>query len=208
MRDQGRLKSTPDVKRNPRKVVKKSLDPEFTAVLEDDSEVKQSPKEVPNDNPFSESAENINAWVNPVGSPSSVTITTSDLASPSSTITCDKHVGVDASDSKCEILEIDSFKKIECIEAELVIKHLGEARIQVMKSQGLGHSRKLLDALINVIIEEAYNGLYEEKEWLDKIISSKTNLVFLGFMLGMVVIFVVLFFNMGSKGLLNGPPPT
>ncbi|KAL0457514.1 UNVERIFIED_CONTAM: hypothetical protein Slati_1090600 [Sesamum latifolium] len=95
---------------------------------------------------------------------------------------------------------------MEPIEAEVVIKHLREARIQVLNSKDVGPSKKLLDALINIIIEEFYGGLYDEKEWLDKFLSNKANLVFLSLMLGIFAIIMCGFLRSGTN--LTGPTPT
>ncbi|KAI3469269.1 hypothetical protein Pfo_025932 [Paulownia fortunei] len=210
-----RSKSTSDLSKNLRKVAKKSLNPAFKAVSEDDSAVLESLKEfseVSDDNPFGESAENFISLVSPVDRHSSETVAISDLTSPSlsssSVITSDKHVAINATGTKCKNPEVDSFKKTESIEAEVVIKHLREARIQVLKSKDVGHSKKLLDALISIIVEEFYGGLYEENEWLDKLLSRKANLVFLSFMMGVYSILMFWFLNSGAKGFLTGPTPT
>ncbi|KAL0348569.1 UNVERIFIED_CONTAM: hypothetical protein Sangu_1084700 [Sesamum angustifolium] len=97
---------------------------------------------------------------------------------------------------------------MEPIEAEVVIKHLREARIQVLNSKDVGPSKKLLDALINIIIEEFYGGLYDEKEWLDKFLSNKANLVLLTLMLGIFAIIICGFLHSGMSGFLTGPTPT
>ncbi|KAL3812263.1 hypothetical protein ACJIZ3_013531 [Penstemon smallii] len=202
-----RSNSTSDAKRNLHKVAKKSLSTEFTAVLEKNSSVSEPAKEV-SDNPFIESAENFITPLNPVETPISKTIYVSDLTpSSSSTITFDKSVCFDALENKCEI-PIDSSNNIESIEAEMVIDRLREARIKVMNSTDLSRSKSLLDALINVIIEEFCEGVYEEKDWLDKLLSNKCKMVVLTSVLWILVISVGWFFILRSKGLHTGPPPT
>ncbi|KAL2229665.1 UNVERIFIED_CONTAM: hypothetical protein Sindi_1560900, partial [Sesamum indicum] len=147
--------------------------------------------------------------VNPVEPHSSETAAISDITSPSlsssSVVTSDAHVTISAMQNKGKIPVVDSSKKMEPIEAEVVIKHLREARIQVLNSKDVGPSKKLLDALINIIIEEFYGGLYDEKEWLDKFLSNKANLVFLSLMLG---IFAIIMCGFLHYGFLTGPTPT
>ncbi|KAG8370132.1 hypothetical protein BUALT_Bualt14G0085600 [Buddleja alternifolia] len=199
-----RSKSTSDVNTNLRKITKKSLNPVFKAVSEEGSAVLESPKEI---------SENFVSSVKSVDTPSSETDAISDLSSPSFSslsITSDKHSVTNASDTKHEHPKLDSFKKIESIEAEKVIKYMREARLCVLKSNDVGPSKKLLDALINIIIEEFYGGLSEEKEieWFDKLLSTRANLVFLSFMLGIFVVFIFKFSNLRAEGFGNELAPT
>ncbi|KAK6160964.1 hypothetical protein DH2020_004345 [Rehmannia glutinosa] len=211
-----RSRSTSDLNKIPRKVSKKSLSTAFKAVSEDDSTVLEPLKEfseVSDDNPFVESAENFIALANPVDTHSSETVAISDLTSPSlssfSVITSDDHVAVNPADTNGRNRETDFFNEIKSIETELVIKHLREARIQVLKSKDVGPSKKILDAMINIIIEEFYGGLYEENEWLDKLLSRKANMVFLSFMMGIYAILMFWFFYSDDTGFLTtGPTPT
>ncbi|KAL7119663.1 hypothetical protein ACP275_02G076200 [Erythranthe tilingii] len=197
---------------DPRKVTEKYLNPAFKAVSEDDFTVTEFLKEFPEvsvTDQFGESAVNFIAAY-PVDTDSSKTVAISDLTSlsPSSEITSDKHILTNARDTKLGDAQIDSDHKIESYEAEVVIKHLREARIQVMKSKDLGPSKKLLDAMIKTVIQEFYGGLYEDKEWLDKLLSSKGNLVSLIFMMGIFSVLVFWFFNSGTKGIVTMSPPT
>ncbi|KAG8370131.1 hypothetical protein BUALT_Bualt14G0085500 [Buddleja alternifolia] len=145
-----RSKSTSDVNRNLRKITKKSLNPVFQAVSEEDSSVSNNSKEISedfDDNSFSEFPENFDS--------------------------------------------ILLFPELRC-------------------SNEAGPSKKLLDALINVIIEEFYDGLSEEKEteWLDKLLSTRANLVSLSYMLGIFVVFIFWFSNLGAEGFGNELTPT
>ncbi|KAL8551209.1 hypothetical protein ACS0TY_000334 [Phlomoides rotata] len=144
--------------------------------------------------------QNFLASVNLVDTSSSETVAISDLASqsepPSSEITSHKHVAVNEMNTK--IPEVDSLKKIKSIEAEVVIKHLKEARIKVMISNDLGPSKKLLEALINIIIEDIHGGLYEESDWLDKLLSGKSNLVILSFGMAIIVLLMLRFLSLSS----------
>ncbi|KAL8484808.1 hypothetical protein ACS0TY_027193 [Phlomoides rotata] len=208
-----RQKTASDLNKNLRKVTKKSLNPAFKAVSEDDSAVLESLNELSeasDENPYGECVENFLASVNLVDTSSSETAAISDLASqsesPSSVITSHKHAAVNETNTK--IPEVDSLNKIKSIEAELVIKHLQEARIQVMKSNDLGPSKKLLKALINIIIEEIHGGLYEESDWLDKLLSGKSNLVILSFGMAIIVLLMLWFLRLSSLRFLATPTPT
>ncbi|KAL7157388.1 hypothetical protein ABFS83_02G074400 [Erythranthe nasuta] len=205
-------KCSSNLSTDPRKAMKKCLNPAFKDVSEDDLTVTEFLKEFPEvsvNDQFGESAENFIAAY-PVDTDSSKTVAISDLTSlsPSSEITSNKHILTNARDNKLGDAEIDSDHKIESYEAEVVIKHLREARIQVMKSKDLGPSKKLLDAMIKNVIQEFYGGLYEENEWLDKLASNKGNLVSLIFMMGIFAVLVPWFFNSGTKGFVTMSPPT
>ncbi|KAL8061255.1 hypothetical protein ABFX02_02G075500 [Erythranthe guttata] len=186
-------KCSSNLNSDPRKAMKKCLNPAFKDVSEEDLTVTEFLKEFPEvsvNDQFGESAEDLTSL------------------SPSSEITSDKHILTNARDTKLGDAEIDSDHKIESYEAEVVIKHLREARIQVMKSKDLGPSKKLLDAMIKTVIQEFYGGLYEENEWLDKLASNKGNLVSLIFMMGMFAVLVLWFFNSGTKGFVTMSAPT
>ncbi|KAL8061256.1 hypothetical protein ABFX02_02G075600 [Erythranthe guttata] len=204
-------KCSSNLSSDPRKAMKKCLNPAFKAVSEEDLTVTEFLKEFPEvsvNDQFGESAENFIAAY-PVDTHSLKTVAISDLtSSPSSEITSDKHILTNARDTKLEDAEIGSDLKIESYEAEVVIKHLREARIQVMKSKDLGPSKKLLDAMIKTVIQEFYGGLYEENEWLDKLASNKGNLVSLIFMMGVFAVLVFWFFNSGTKGFVTMSSPT
>ncbi|KAL3626617.1 hypothetical protein CASFOL_030166 [Castilleja foliolosa] len=212
-----RSKSTSDLNKNARKVSKKKLSSIFQAASEDDCSVLESLKEFPevsDDNLFVESAENFIALVDPVDTHSSQTAATSDLtslnSSPFSVTTSDNHVSVNATGTKCKnSTEADFFDEVKSIETEVVIKHLREARIQVLKSKDVVSAKKILDALIKITIEELYGGVHEENGWLDKLLSGKFNMALLSLMMGIYAIFMLWFFNSDANGFHNtGPTPT
>lgn len=89
-----------------------------------------------------------------------------------------------------------------------MIKHLKEARIQLLKSNDVGPSKKLLEALTKIIIEEIHGGLYEERDWLDKLLSRKSNLVILSFGMAIIVLLMLLFLSLSSPRSLTTPTPT
>ena len=54
-----------------------------------------------------------------------------------------------------------------------MINHLREGRVKVLKSKDVGPTKKLVEALINIVIEEFHGGLYKENELLDKLMFKK-----------------------------------
>ncbi|CAL5395785.1 unnamed protein product [Camellia sinensis] len=75
-----------------------------------------------------------------------------------------KQALVDVSVSHCRSAESKKSADIVSVEAEVVVNHLKQARIQVMNSTNADlQSKKLLNALIEVVIEE-FNALPEEKD--------------------------------------------
>ncbi|XP_075516042.1 uncharacterized protein LOC142550884 [Primulina tabacum] len=208
-----RSKITPDLSKKHRK----SLNPAFAAISEEKvsdfaTEFGSHISDVPVVTPVSELSEN--SVVNPVDSSvtsTSETIVRSDQApasSPKSIITSDEHAASVASVPKCENPELDSIKDILPIEAEIVIKHLTTARIQVMKSEVEYESRKLLEVLLETIIKEFHGGLYKERGLVYQLLTSRANLVFLSFMLGALAVFVFSFLRIGESGHSTRSTPT
>ncbi|XP_057775444.1 putative late blight resistance protein homolog R1A-3 [Salvia miltiorrhiza] len=95
---------------------------------------------------------------------------TSTLSSSSVTATPYKHISIET--PYTDKSEMDSLKMGGSVEAEVLIKHLREAKVQVSKSKDVGPSKNVVEALINIIIEEFRGSVYEEDEWLDKLLSS------------------------------------
>ncbi|KAL1537262.1 hypothetical protein AAHA92_29795 [Salvia divinorum] len=198
-----------DLKRNPRKTAKKSRNPVVKADSEDDSAVLESPKEfseASDCSPFAESAENFLTSVHPTetqpSEPLPVSDLTSTLSSTSVTATPYKHDSLETTYTK--ILQVDSFKTAGSVEAEVVINHLREARLQVLKSKDAGPQKKLVEALINIVIEEFHGGLYKENEWLDKLLFRKFSWAFLVF----IPLLMVWFLDCSSTGSFPRPTPT
>ncbi|KAL6548190.1 hypothetical protein OROGR_008611 [Orobanche gracilis] len=190
-------------------VLQKKMIPAFKALPEDESAVLESLNEFPvlsNDNPFVESAENFIAPDTP-----SEKVAISDLTSPTlssfSVITSDDR----ATDTEFKIHESDFLDEIKSIETEVVIKHLREARIQVLKSKDVGSTKKILDALINIAIEEYNGGVFghEEKKGVKKFLPKKANMIFLSFMMGVNALLMLWFFSADANGFdTTGPTPT
>ena len=135
----------------------------------------------------------------PMLSPSSETVASSNLTPLSSTIT---------SDSPFKNSESKDSDDIVAVEAEMVVNHLKQARIQVMNSASTDlRSKKLLDALIRVVIEE-FNVSPEEKDHFAEIVTMKTRVVFLSFLLWIVVVSVIFLFRSGVRSSFAEPPQT
>ncbi|GER31424.1 pumilio 6 [Striga asiatica] len=197
---------------------KKKPSPAFKAVSGDESAVVESlmeVSEVSDDNPFPESFENFIVQMDSMNTPSSNKEDISDLTSPVlsqfSVVTSDDLVSLNASDAKWENPGADSTPdEIKSAEAELVIKHLREALIQVTKSKNVGSSQKILKALISIIIEEINGVKYEESGWLKKkFLSKKANIVFYILVMGICVVLMFWFLNLYCEPFhVRGPPPT
>ncbi|XP_047964280.1 uncharacterized protein LOC125208671 [Salvia hispanica] len=188
---------------NLRKTAKNSLN---SAALESPKEF----SEASNDSPLAESAENSLASVHPAEPQSSESVDVSDLTSTlsSSSVapTPCKHVTTETVST--EKPEVDTLKMGGSVEAELVIKHLREARIQVLKSKDIGPAKSIVEALIRITIEEVHGGVHEEDEWLDKLFSSKFTPVFLICMMVLCSVLMVGFINWIWNGSFTGPAPT
>ncbi|GFZ11467.1 hypothetical protein Acr_22g0008650 [Actinidia rufa] len=98
------------------------------------------------------------------------------------------------SNRRCRIQPFQKFQMeknnddIVSVEAEMVVNHLKQAQIQVMNSASTDLcTKKLLDALINVVIEE-FNVSPEEKDHIAEIVKMKTRVVLLSFLLWILVV--------------------
>ncbi|PSR97883.1 Zinc transporter 8 like, partial [Actinidia chinensis var. chinensis] len=171
-------------------LAKKCLESVFSSVSDDfaleslkDSIEFFSISEISDDHQLVESAESFLASLSPMLSPSSETVASSNLTPLSSTITSDRN------------------------QTEMVVNHLKQAQIQVMNSASTNlRSKKLLDALINVVIEE-FNVSPEEKDHFTEIVTMKTLVVLLSFLLGILVA-VMFLFRSGVQSSFTEPPPT
>ncbi|KAF5950809.1 hypothetical protein HYC85_012802, partial [Camellia sinensis] len=132
----------------------------------------------------------------------------SDLTPLSSTITVDKDEVVYVSVSHCRSAESKTSADIVSVEAEVVVNHLKQARIQVMNSTNADlQSKKLLNALIEVVIEE-FNALPEEKDRLSELVSMKTRVVFMIFLVWVVAVLMFLHFSSRGQSSFSELPPT
>ncbi|XP_059630456.1 uncharacterized protein LOC132273517 [Cornus florida] len=207
-----RSKSMSEQAKKPQKISKKCLNSVFTSVSEDvsvgspkDSIDFSSISEVYVDGQFGDSAESFTESVNPEISPSLETAAPSQLTPLSSTITVNNDENGSVSVNRCRSAESNSVK-IGSIEEEMVINHLRQARIEILNSANL-QSKKLLDALVKVVIEE-FCGLPEEKDQFSELLSTKAHLVLLSFFLWILAVVGVFFFSFGVRSSFNGLAPT
>ncbi|CAL5395788.1 unnamed protein product [Camellia sinensis] len=195
-----RSKSISEHSKKPHRISQKCLNSVFTSVSEDLVEF-SSISEISEDNQLRESAESFIASLNQVISPSLETFL-------SSTITVDKDEVVDVSVGHCRSAKSKKSVDIVSVEAEVVVNHLKQARIQVMNSTSADlQSKKLLNALIEVVIEE-FNALPEEKDRLSQLVSMKTRVVFMIFLLWIVAVSMFLHFSSRGQSSFSEPPPT
>ncbi|KAL7220837.1 hypothetical protein ACSBR2_013683 [Camellia fascicularis] len=212
-----RSKAISEHSKKPRRISQKCLNSVFTSVSEDLIEF-SSISEISEDNQLRESAEvnpnftsQLNSFIaspNQVISTSLETFSPSDLTPLSSTITVGKDEVVDVSESHCRSAESKKSVDIVSVEAEVVVNHLKQAQIQVMNSTNADlQSKKLLNALIEVVIEE-FNALPEEKDRLSELVSTKTRVVFTIFLLWIIAVSMFLHFSSRGKSSFSEPPPT
>ncbi|KAK9288221.1 hypothetical protein L1049_016670 [Liquidambar formosana] len=202
------LKSISEQAKRPHKITKKSLNAEFTSVSEDI--FSETTKESLGFSPVSEVSDGIQftesfeASSNPSLSASSESFALSDLT-PSSKITTDKDEGEEVSVEHYGLGVSDGMKALE---VEVLVDHLRQSRFQVLNSPDLDlRYQKLLDALIQIVIEEFY-GLPEERDRFSELLSLKLCIVFLCFSLWMICVWVAFFCGSGGQSSFKEPPPT
>ncbi|XP_031251642.1 protein SINE3-like [Pistacia vera] len=94
------------------------------------------------------------------------------------------------------------------LEREVVANLLKQAQNQVSNSNDIeARSKRLLDALVKIIVEELYT-VPEEKDRFNELVLAKIRIVLLLFLIWIIVMSVVLFFNSGAGGSFSGSPPT
>ncbi|CAI9118900.1 OLC1v1020527C1 [Oldenlandia corymbosa var. corymbosa] len=92
------------------------------------------------------------------------------------------------------------------VEAEVLIKCLREAQVQVSESKNVDlFSKKLLNALVTIYAEEQFQ-LPEEKDWFDVIMLKKGSLAVLLLLLWTIAVFVI--FSDFSHSKYGGSIPT
>lgn len=140
----------------------------------------------------------------PETSPSSETVDQTPL---SSTVISDKFKECTGSNIRCGISLISDVK-FGFVEAEMAVKYLREAQMQVVNATDIDiRYKKLLDALMNTVVEEFY-GLPDDKDWYNNIVSKKFHLVTLTFLLWVIAVFIGFFFRLGENNSFYGTLPT
>ncbi|KAH0704382.1 hypothetical protein KY285_018660 [Solanum tuberosum] len=144
----------------------------------------------------------------PETSPSSEAVDPlADLTPLSSTVTSDRFKECTGSNSRSGIPQISDVK-FGSVEAEMAVKYIREAQLQVVNATDIDiRYKKLLDAVMNTVVEEFY-GLPEDKDCYNAIVSKKFHLVTLTFVLWIIAVFIGFFFHSGEEHSFDRPLPT
>lgn len=144
----------------------------------------------------------------PESSPSSEAVDPlADLTPLLSTVTSDMFKECTGSNSRSGISQISDVR-FGFVEAEMAVKYLREAQMQMVNATDIDiRYKKLLDAVMNTVIEEFY-GLPEDKDWCNAIVAKKFHLVTLSFLLWIIAVFIGFFIRSGEKHSFCGALPT
>lgn len=130
-----------------------------------------------------------------------------DLTPLSSAVTSDKFKECTDSNNRSGTTQISDVK-FGFVEAEMAVKYLREAQMQVVNATDIDiRYKKLLDAVMNTVIVEFY-GLPEDKDWCNTLVSKKIHLVTLTFLLWIIAVFIGFFFRSGKEHSFYGALPT
>lgn len=137
----------------------------------------------------------------------------SSVLSPlSSTITIDDHEQSISSINPSTIAKSVDMN-LNCFEAELAVKYLREAQRQLFDARTIDlQCKRILDALINVIVKEFFEMPQEEEEEEEEgykeVTQRRTYLAFISILLLVLVISVVIICFSSSRHTFTGPTPT
>lgn len=143
---------------------------------------------------------------NPAQSISSETSASSDIA-PLSKLSTGENALENVKVESRGMVTSDGLK-IRSLEAEIVVELLMQARAHVLSSSDTDfRSKRLLETLINIIIDETYL-LPAETDQFPGVMIARTRLLILCFLLWILIFSVVFFFSSGAQGSTYEPPPT
>lgn len=199
--------------KKPLKNAKKSLDGAFISATQGVSPeiIKESSdlspvSEISDANHCSQTASISVLALNPVVSASTEISSLPDMTPNSNTITITDDLGSISTDCYGVNKQCSSkIGQVEGLEADIVVNLLKQARIEVSKADV--QSKKLLDALIKVVIDEFYN-LTGEKDLTNCFVSMKGRVVCLCFLIWSFAVYGFLLFDLGLGSSGGGPPPT
>lgn len=199
--------------KKPLKNAKKSLDGAFISATQGVSPeiIKESSdlspvSEISDANHCSQTASISVLALNPVVSASTEISSLPDMTPNSNTITITDDLGSISTDCYGVNKQCSSkIGQVEGLEADIVVNLLKQARIEVSKADV--QSKKLLDALIKVVIDEFYN-LTGEKDLTNCFVSMKGRVVCLCFLIWSFAVSGFLLFDLGLGSSGGGPPPT
>lgn len=199
--------------KKPLKNAKKSLDGAFISATQGVSPeiIKESSdlspvSEISDANHCSQTASISVLALNPVVSASTEISSLPDMTPNSNTITITDDLGSISTDCYGVNKQCSSkIGQVEGLEADIVVNLLKQARIEVSKADV--QSKKLLDALIKVVIDEFYT-LTGEKDLTNCFVSMKGRVVCLCFLIWSFAVSGFLLFDLGLGSSGGGPPPT
>ncbi|KAJ7980408.1 GPI-anchored adhesin-like protein [Quillaja saponaria] len=103
--------------------------------------------------------------------------------------------------------ELEGFN-IASVEADIAVSYLRKASSEVLNSANSApRYKKLLDELVKIVIQEFYT-LPEKNKSSSEVLSMKTQILFLCFLMSIIGVSVVLFFSSGVRNNFSGPFPT
>ena len=94
------------------------------------------------------------------------------------------------------------------MEADVLANLLKEARLQVLNSADVNtKNKKLLDTLIKIAVDDFF-AIPQERDGVVELVSMKHRIVFACFVVCILAVSVILFFNSEPQRPFIGPPPT
>ena len=144
--------------------------------------------------------------MSPTPTASSESLLPSDLT-PSSTVTTENDEPGKLAMNLYRSSELDSSKN-RSVEVEIVVDFLKKARSQALNSVDVDtRSKKLLDALLSIIVDEFY-AQPEKKDRFAELIAVKKQIVLLCFVFWIFAMAMTFFFSSRVENSFRGLPPT
>ncbi|GAB2232799.1 hypothetical protein Drorol1_Dr00011858 [Drosera rotundifolia] len=138
----------------------------------------------------------------PLGTQSSTEISPSSEASTLSDLTCSFDKAASITEKSRDEVSVCETLKTCSVEAYVVADHLKQAGIQVMRSKDVDDGmKKLVDALINVLLKEVYavpDGKEKGKYRVESLYSIRVCITFVSLMLWIVVLAVAVLMMLGA----------
>ncbi|XP_065859674.1 protein SINE3 [Euphorbia lathyris] len=176
------------------KVPKRSLNAAFSTVIEEVSS--ETGKELTEFSPSSEASEFQSCVLS-----SSSHVSSEAFSDPN--ISNNSEDPIDVSMKHCIFHKLDG-----SVEVDIVSSFLHKARSQVLSSSDVDEqSKKLLDAVLKVVLDECY-ALPEERDFCAELVSARGRIPFLCIVLWSFIFSAILFFGLLSGSSYNGPLPT
>ncbi|XP_050265243.1 uncharacterized protein LOC126709173 [Quercus robur] len=189
------------------KVTKKNLNAVFTSVSDESSKDELSSiSEISESNHAGDITDSFSMTMSPTPTASSESLLPSDLT-PSSTVTTENDEPGKLAMNLYRSSELDGSKN-RSVEMEIVVDFLKKARSQASNSVDVDtRSKKLLDALLSIIVDEFY-AQPEKKDRFAELIAMKKQIVLLCFVFWILAMAMTFFFSSRVENSFRGPPPT